>query len=321
MMSTFQEVKEAHERIKQFINKTPIMTSRTLNKRVKGSIFLKCENFQRVGAFKFRGAVNTLLQLSSQEKKKGIIAHSSGNHAQAVSLASSLLEIKAVIVMPSNSPQVKVNATKGYGAEVVFCGNKPEDRAKATQKLIDEHDYTLIHPYDNDNIINGAGTAALELMDEIKDLDYVFCPVGGGGLLSGTALTIKGVNPQIKVIAVEPSNADDAYRSFKEGIIYPSVNPDTIADGLRTALSERTFAIIKEKVDEIITVSEVEILEAMKFLWGRMKLVIEPSGAAAIAGILSGNVDLTEKRVGVIISGGNIDLSSFFDEFKLKIAK
>jgi threonine dehydratase len=272
-----------------------------------------------VGAFKFRGAVNTLLQLSSQEKEKGIIAHSSGNHAQAVSLAASLLKIKAVIVMPSNSPEVKVCATKEYGAEVVFCGNKPEDRAEATQKLINENEYTLIHPYDNDNIINGAGTAVLELIKEVNKLDYVFCPVGGGGLLSGTALATKGISPETKVIAVEPSNADDAYRSFKGGKIYPSINPNTIADGLRTALSERTFAIIKEKVDEIITVSEEEIIEAMKFLWERMKLVIEPSGAVAVAGILSDKINLVDKKAGVIISGGNVDLSSFFKEIESKV--
>ncbi|MHA1911328.1 MAG: threonine/serine dehydratase [Candidatus Kariarchaeaceae archaeon] len=320
-MPSFQEIKEAHDRIKQFINHTPIMTSRTLNKRTKGSMYLKCENFQRVGAFKFRGAVNTLLQLSTQEKEKGIIAHSSGNHAQAASLAASLLKIKAVIVMPSNSPDVKVKATRGYGAEVVLCGNEPEDRAKATQKLINEFGYTLIHPYDNDNIINGAGTAALELLNEVNDLDYIFCPVGGGGLLSGTALAAKGINPETKVIAVEPINADDAYRSFKDGIIYPSINPNTIADGLRTALSERTFSIIKEKVDDIITVSEEEILETMKFLWERMKLVIEPSGAVAVAGILSGKIELTNKKVGVIISGGNIDISSFFNELMSKIIK
>jgi threonine dehydratase len=320
-MPSFQEIKEAHERIKQFINYTPIMTSRTLNKETEGSIYLKCENFQRVGAFKFRGAVNTLLQLSPQEKERGIIAHSSGNHAQATSLAAILLNIKAVIVMPSNSPEVKVRATKGYGAEVVLCGNKPEDRAEATQKLIDEHDYTLIHPYDNDNIINGAGTAALELLNEVNDLDYIFCPVGGGGLLSGTALAAKGVKPEIRIIAVEPSNADDAYRSIRDGIIYPSINPNTIADGLRTALSERTFSIIREKVDEIITVTEEEIIAAMKFLWERMKLVIEPSGAVAVAGILSGKIDLGGKKAGVIISGGNIDLSSFFNDLMTKIAK
>ncbi|MCG3217415.1 MAG: threonine/serine dehydratase [Candidatus Heimdallarchaeota archaeon] len=320
-MPSFQEIEEAHNRIKQFINQTPIMTSRTLNKRTKGSIYLKCENFQRVGAFKFRGAVNTLLQLSPYEKEKGIIAHSSGNHAQAVSLAASLLNIKAVIVMPSNSPEVKVRATKEYGAEVVFCGNKPEDRAEATRKLINEFDYTLIHPYDNDNIINGAGTAALELFNEVNKLDYVFCPVGGGGLVSGTALATKGISPGTKIIAVEPSNADDAYRSFRDGKIYPSINPNTIADGLRTALSERTYSIIKEKVDEIITVTEEEILEAMKFLWERMKLVIEPSGAVSVAGILSGKIDLTNKKIGVIISGGNIDISSFFNDLSSKLAK
>jgi threonine dehydratase len=282
---------------------------------VDGKIFFKCENFQKVGAFKFRGVSNKLLQLNDTERRNGVITHSSGNHAQAVALASSILGIKIVIVMPKNSPQVKLDATKEYGAIIVRCENTVESREMTCKKLEKKHNYTFVHPYDDDQIIAGAGTAAFELIAEVGSLDYIFCPVGGGGLLSGTSIASKGLCPHIKIIAVEPEKADDAYRSFKDGKLYPSLYPDTIADGLRTSLSKRTFSIIQENVDDIITVSEHEIVESMKFLWMRMKLVVEPSGAVSLAGLLKMRNNLNNRKSGVIISGGNIDLNDFFEKY------
>jgi len=314
-MPTLKDVEDAYDRIKDLVNKTSVLTSRTLNKKVGANVFVKCENFQRVGAFKFRGVSNKLLQLNDDEKKKGVVTHSSGNHAQAIALASSLLGIKSVIVMPDNAPRVKVDATKSYGAEIVRCDSNVKAREETCQNLVEKQGYTVVHPYDDDQIIAGAGTAAFELIKEVGDLDYVFCPVGGGGLLSGTSIATKGLCPNSKVIAVEPELADDAYRSFRDGKLYPSLYPDTIADGLRTSLCERTFKIIQENVDEIITVSEKEIIDAMKFLWTRMKIVVEPSGAVSIAGILKMDKKIRNKKVGVIISGGNIDLADFFSRF------
>jgi threonine dehydratase len=315
----FRKVEEAYERIKDAANCTPVMTSVTLDKITGSKCFLKCENFQKTGAFKFRGAYNALLQLSLKQKKKGVITHSSGNHAQALALAAKLLGIKAVVVMPENASPVKVAATRGYGAEIVTCGSHPIDREKAVKPLIEKHGYTLIHPSNDLKIIAGAGTAAYELIKEVGELDYVFSPVGGGGLLSGTAIATKGLLPSAKVIGVEPKNADDAYQSFKAGRIIPVKNPNTIADGLRTSLGNNTFWIIREKVDQIITVSEEEIVEAMQFLWERMKLVVEPSGAVSLAGVLSKQITLESKRVGIIISGGNIDLTDFFARIRQKI--
>jgi threonine dehydratase len=315
----FDKVEAAYERIKEYVNKTPVMTSTTLNEKLDCACYFKCENFQKIGAFKFRGALNTILQLSDQEKKRGVITHSSGNHAQALALAAKIAGIKAVIVMPENAPQVKVNATRGYGAEIVVCGSKPGDREEAVKPLIEKYGYTLVHPSDDLTIIQGAGTSAYELIKEVGELDYVFAPVGGGGFLSGTAIATKGLLPKSKVIAVEPKNADDAYRSFKEGKIYPSINPNTIADGLRTQLGPNTFKVVREYVDDIILVSEEEIVDAMQFLWERMKLVIEPSGAVSLAGVLSEQINIKNKRVGIMVSGGNIDLTDFFLKIKSTI--
>jgi len=316
-MISYDDVKNAYERIKKIVNHTPILTSRTLNHKVKAQIFLKCENLQRVGAFKFRGAYNALSQLSEEEKEKGVITHSSGNHAQAVALAAKLLNIQATIVMPNTSPICKVNATrKTYEANVVFCQNSLKSRHQTTEKLIQKNNFTLIHPYDNDVVIAGAGTAALELLNDKQDLDVIIAPVGGGGLLSGSSIAAKGFNPNIIVYGAEPMNADDAYRSFHSGQVETNEDPDTIADGLRTTLCERTLAIIKKNVDEIFLVSEEEILESMRFAWERMKIVIEPSSAVPIAAILSGKVPIENKKVGIIISGGNFDLSEFFDDFR-----
>ncbi len=319
-MIKYSEILAAYDRIKDVVNKTPVMTSRTLDKLTKAEIYLKCENLQRIGAFKMRGAYNAISQLTREQKDKGVIAHSSGNHAQAVALSAKLLSIKATIVMPLTSPQVKINATKNtYEAEVVKCENTIEARSQTTQELIDQYGYTLIHPYDNDNVIAGAGTAVYELLNEIKDIDMVFGPVGGGGLISGTAIAAKGFNPNIKVYAVEPKNVDDAFRSLNLGRIEGNETINSIADGLLTNLSERTFNIIRKNVDKIITVSEEEILKAMRFIWERMKLVVEPSGACSLAGVLSKQIPIENKRIGVIISGGNIDLNDFFQLLEKKI--
>jgi threonine dehydratase len=301
------------------------MTSRTLNHILNTEVFFKCENFQRIGAFKARGAFNTIKLITNEDESAKIITHSSGNHAQAVALASRELGVDATVVMPQNAPIIKKEATRGYGATIVECGNNPEDRAKTTQELIDSHGYILVHPYNDLRIIHGASTAAYELLNEIGKLDFVLTPVGGGGLLSGTALCIKSFSPGTSVIGVEPLNANDAYLSFKDGIqIFPSVNPNTIADGLRTSLGNITFKIIKKNVDDIILVTEKEILNAMQFLWERMKLVIEPSGAVPLAGLFKlATGDMKElyenRRIGLILSGGNIDLSEFFTLLSSKI--
>ncbi|MFW9777782.1 MAG: threonine/serine dehydratase [Candidatus Heimdallarchaeota archaeon] len=319
------EIGAAYSRIKSHINKTPVLTSRTLNRKLDMNVFFKCENFQRVGAFKFRGALNALSQLSLSEKQAGVITHSSGNHAQAVALASRELQINATIVMPENAPKVKKAATEGYGANIVLCGNNPNDRKDKVEELIQEFNYELIHPYNDFRIIHGAGTAAYELLKEVGDLDLIVAPVGGGGLLSGTSIAAKGLNKDIAVLGVEPLNADDAFRSFQDGTrIFPSINPNTIADGLRTSLGDITFDIIKQNVDGIVRVTEEGIINAMRYLWERMKIIIEPSGAVPLAGLFQlkenpEEFDFDDKRVGVILSGGNIDLTDFFNLLRKKL--
>ncbi len=308
---SFQGIKDAFQRIKGIANKTPIMTSRTLNLLFKTQIFFKCENFQRVGAFKFRGAYNALSLLPDKAKKNGVITHSSGNHAQAVALSASILGINATIVMPKGSPISKINATKGYGAKIEFCDNTLKARIQKTEEIRKQKQCILIHPYDNDNIINGQGTAAYELIEEIEKLDIIIVPLGGGGLLGGTAIAAKNLCPKARVIGVEPSLADDGLRSLKAGYIIQSTYPNTIADGLRTSLCDRTFNIIRNLVDDVVTVSEKEILEAMRFHWGRMKIIVEPSGAVPLAAILAEKIEVDNKKIGVIISGGNIDIDPF----------
>ncbi|MFX1329147.1 MAG: pyridoxal-phosphate dependent enzyme [Promethearchaeota archaeon] len=309
---SFKGIEETFKRIGVVVNKTPVMTSRTLNLLLNTEIYFKCENFQRVGAFKFRGAYNSLSLLSEEEKRQGVITHSSGNHAQAIALAASLLGIQATIIMPKGAPKTKINATKGYGAKIVFCDNNLESRIQTTKELIEKNKLILIHPYDNDNIINGAGTAAYELIKEIGKLDIIIAPLGGGGLLSGTAIATKELCPNAQIIGIEPSIADDALKSLKAGYIIPSTYPNTIADGLRTSLCEKTFNIIRKFVNQILTVTEMEIIEAMRFLWERMKIIVEPSGAVPLAAILSKKVIAENKKIGVILSGGNIDLEPFF---------
>ncbi len=302
------EIEQSHQRIKPFVHKTPILTSTYFDELIGASLFFKCENFQKVGAFKYRGATNALLQLSDEQKTKGVIAHSSGNHAQALALAAKMHGIKAHIVMPNNAPKVKSEAVAGYGAKISFCEPTLAARQSMVAELITENDYTEIHPFDNDHIIAGQATAAIELMDEVQGLNAIITPVGGGGLLSGTALSAHYFGENINVYGGEPQQADDAKRSLDAGELIPMINPNTIADGLLTSLSERTFSIIKEHVSDIVTVSEEEIETAMKLVWERMKIIIESSSAVAVAAVLK-NKSLKGKKVGVIISGGNIDLS------------
>ncbi|MHA2180861.1 MAG: pyridoxal-phosphate dependent enzyme [Promethearchaeota archaeon] len=316
---SFNGIKEAYNRIKNVVNTTPVMTSRSLNSLIETEVYLKCENFQRVGAFKFRGAYNALSLFTEEEKRQGVITHSSGNHAQAVALASSLLNIHSTIVMPKGAPINKINATKGYGADVVFCDNTLEARTKTTEKLVEKNNFILLHPYDNDNIINGQGTVAYELIKEEGYFDIIVAPLGGGGLLSGTALATKGLCPKAQIFGVEPSVANDALKSIQSGHIIPSTYPNTIADGLRTSICERTFNFIQKYVDKIVTVSEMEIIEAMRFLWERMKIIVEPSGAVPLAALFSGKVEIKDRKVGIILSGGNIDIEPFFHLLKERI--
>lgn len=310
---SFFAIQAAHDRIRGCIHKTPVLTSQTINSIFNAAIFFKCENFQKVGAFKFRGASNAVLSLCESEPeqvKHGVATHSSGNHAAALSLAARMRGIQAFIVMPKNSSEAKKKAVAGYGARITFCEPSLEARETTLEKVIRQTGAALIHPYNDNAIICGQATAAKELLEEIPDLDIVMAPVGGGGLLSGTALSVRYISPQTQVIAVEPENADDAFRSLKSGQIIPSVNPNTIADGLRTSLGTVTFAIIRQKVDEIVTVSEEAIVSAMRLIWERMKIIIEPSAAVPVAAFMENKIDGAGKRIGIILSGGNVDLDN-----------
>ncbi|EGC31693.1 hypothetical protein DICPUDRAFT_89549 [Dictyostelium purpureum] len=318
---TLKDIKEAHERIKQYIHETPVLTNSTINK-LSGDkeIFFKCENFQKVGAFKFRGACNSVFKLNEEDMKKGVVTHSSGNHGQALSLASKMRGVPCYVVVPENAPIVKLNAIKGYDANVTLCKATLEARETNTNALIEKHGCKLIHPFNNLDVIAGQGTAALELLEQVKDLDAVITPVGGGGLLSGTLISVKSINPNIKVFAAEPEGADDAFRSLKEGSIqsHTEGKPNTIADGLLTTLGPLNFPIIQKYIDGIITVSDDEIKSSMKLVWERMKIIIEPSSATVLAAIIKQNsldeenkqIKSNIKRIGVIISGGNVDLSN-----------
>ena len=301
------DIQAAHSRIKPFIHQTPVMKSQKLNELFNCELFFKCENFQKVGAFKFRGATNAVLLISPEEKLRGVVTHSSGNHAAALALAARMNGIKANIVMPENAPVVKKNAVTGYGAEITYCKPTLQAREETTRMIMEKTGATLIHPYDNFNVICGQGTAALELLEEKGDLEIVIAPVGGGGLLSGTSTCVKGINRNIQVVGAEPINANDAYISFTTGILTPSVNPLTVADGLLTSLSELTFSVIKKNVDKILTAREDSIIECMLLIWERMKIIIEPSSATVLA-IVKENPDLFRgKKIGMIISGGNVD--------------
>jgi len=307
------DVRRAAERLAPWVHRTPVMTSKALDARCGGSVFLKCENFQKVGAFKFRGAMNAVLQLSDAERRAGVITHSSGNHAQALALAGRLLGVPVTVVMPRTAPAVKRAATQGYGARIVLCEPTFLSREETVAAEIERHAFVLVHPFNDWNVIAGQGTAGWELSDQAGPFDLVVCPVGGGGLLAGTALAVKGRSPRTQVIAVEPANADDARRSLETGSIQHCDDPNTIADGLRTtSIGERTFAVISRQVDRIVTVSEAEIIEAMRFVWERIKIVIEPSSAVAVAPFLTGKLEVNGLRVGVIVSGGNVDLEPYF---------
>jgi threonine dehydratase len=301
------DIQAAHSTIKSSIHQTPVLSSHQLNNIFDCELFFKCENFQKVGAFKFRGATNAVLSLTQEEKSKGVVTHSSGNHAAALSLAARMNGVKAHIVMPENAPDVKKNAVAGYGAEITFCKPTLKDREETTREIMEETGATLIHPYDNFNVICGQGTAAFELLKEKNDLEIVIAPIGGGGLMSGTSTCVKGINNGILVIGAEPLNANDAFISFNTGKLTASVNPLTVADGLLTSLSELTFSIIRRNVDRIITAKEISIIECMLLIWERMKIIIEPSSATALA-IIKENPDFFKgKKIGLIISGGNVD--------------
>jgi len=301
------DIKAAHSIIKPFIHHTPVMKSQQLNELFNCEMFFKCENFQKVGAFKFRGATNAVLSLTSEEKDKGVVTHSSGNHAAALALAARMNGIKANIVMPESAPVVKKNAVASYGAEITYCKPTLQAREDTTRMIMEKTGATLVHAYDNFNVICGQGTAALELLQEKDDLEIVIAPIGGGGLMSGTSTCVKGINKDIQVIGAEPLNANDAYISFTSGILTPSVNPITVADGLLTSLSELTFSVIRKNVDKILTAKEDSIIKCMLLVWERMKIIIEPSSAIVLA-IVKENPDLFRgKKIGLIISGGNVD--------------
>lgn len=308
MSPTLTDIRAAAERIRPYAHRTPVLTCQSLDEAVGARVFLKCENFQKVGAFKFRGACNAVYSLTDEEAARGVCTHSSGNHAQALALAARMRGIPAYIVMPSNAPQVKKDAVAGYGGQITFCEPTLAARESTLAHIVAETGAEVVHPYNDARVIAGQGTAALELLEQVPDLDVVIAPVGGGGLLSGTSLTVRGLTSHIRVIAGEPEMADDAWRSMQADRIIPSENPRTIADGLLTSLGTLTFPIIRENVEQIVTVSEAGIIASMKFVWERAKIIIEPSSAVAVGVLWERRIDLTGLRVGVILSGGNVDL-------------
>jgi threonine dehydratase len=310
MSLDFAAVRAAHQRIRPHIHRTPILTSARLDQASNASLFFKCENFQKVGAFKARGATNAVFLLEEATARRGVATHSSGNHAAALARAAKLRGIAAHIVMPSNSTKAKVRAVEDYGGRVVFCEPTQVARETTCARVIRETGATLIHPSDDEHVIAGQGTAAVELLEDIPDLDLLLCPVGGGGLLCGAALAAKTMRPNIRVIATEPANADDAAKSVRAGRLVRLERVDTIADGLRTNIGARTFALIQEYVDDIVTVSEAAIVTAMRTIWETMKIIIEPSAAVPYAAILEREMDISGHRVGVILTGGNVDLDA-----------
>jgi threonine dehydratase len=307
-LPTFSDIEKAHDRIRPYIHYTPVLSSKSINEMVGADLFFKCENLQKVGAFKFRGACNSVFALTDDEAKNGVCTHSSGNHAAALALAARMRGIPAFIVMPENAPEIKKIAVAGYGALITYCTPTLEARESTLKNVAAETGASEIHPYNYFNVICGQGTAAKELIEEIGTLDIIMAPVGGGGLLSGTAISTKALLPNALVIAAEPAGADDAFRSFYSRALQPSVAPKTIADGLLTSLGSLTFQIILKEVDQIVTVSEEGIVAAMRMIWERMKIIIEPSSAVPLAAILESKVEVKGKKVGIILSGGNVDL-------------
>jgi threonine dehydratase len=316
MEITAQHITDAHERIKPFIHRTPVLTSKTINVFTGADVFFKCENFQKIGAFKIRGGMNAVLSLSKEKQERGIATHSSGNHAQAIAYAAKEVGTKAFIVMPDNSPRVKVDAVKDYGAEIFFCEPNQQAREKKLTEVVEKTGAEFIHPYNNYEVITGQATCAKELIEEIPSLDFIIAPVGGGGLLSGTLLSAHYFSPSTMVYAAEPEGAADAVLSFASGKIEKAVFVKTIADGLLTTLGDKTFPIIKQYVKDVLTVSEEEIIDALKLVYERMKIVVEPSAVVPLAAVLKNKKLFEGKRVGVIFSGGNVDLSKFSDWFK-----
>ncbi|HEY5992098.1 MAG TPA: pyridoxal-phosphate dependent enzyme [Candidatus Udaeobacter sp.] len=310
MQLDLDSIRAAHERIRPYIHRTPVLTSERLNEAspAAAGLFFKCENFQKIGAFKARGATNAVFALDEATARRGVATHSSGNHGAAIARAAKLRGIPAHIVMPSNSAKVKVRAVESYGAHIVFCEPTEQAREATCAEVIKETGATLIHSFENENVMAGQGTAAVELLEDVSDLDVVMCPVGGGGLLSGTAIAVKSMRPKIKVIAVEPANADDAAQSFRAGRRLITEKKFTIADGLRTNIGEPNFAIVQRYVDDIVTVSEEAIVSAMRGIWESMKIIIEPSAAVPYAAIREQVMNVNRKRVGIILTGGNVDL-------------
>ncbi|KVZ39832.1 threo-3-hydroxy-L-aspartate ammonia-lyase [Burkholderia ubonensis] len=311
-LPTFADVEAAATRIAGIAHRTPVHTSRTLNQLIGAEVFVKCENFQRMGAFKFRGAFNALSKFSPEQRKAGVVAFSSGNHAQGIALSAQILDIPATIVMPHDAPASKIAATKGYGADVVVYDRYAEDREAIGRRLADEQGLTLIPPYDHPDVLAGQGTAAKELFDEVGALDALFVPMGGGGLLSGTALSTRALAPQCELYGVEPEAGNDGQRSLRSGQIVHIDTPKTIADGAQTQhIGNYTFAIIKRDVNDILTASDADLVNAMKFFATRMKMIVEPTGCLGLAAALNAKESLKGKRVGIIVSGGNIDLERF----------
>lgn len=305
---TLQDIGDARERIRPYIQLTPVVTSKTLDASAGAQLFFKCENLQSSGSFKARGATNAVFSLSDERAKYGVVTHSSGNHAGALARAAKMRGIPAYIVMPDNSPLAKQAAVRRYGGEIAFCPPTLPAREAAARHVQENSRAELIHPYNDLRVIAGQGTSALELLDAVRDLNIVLCPIGGGGQLSGIATAIKNLQPQVQVIGVEPRGADDAQRSFRAGRLIPCEKPNTIADGLRVSLGDKTFAIIQRYVDDVVTVSEDAIIRAMRLIWQVTKLVVEPSGAVAYAAVLEHTAKFKDKRVGIILSGGNLDL-------------
>ena len=313
---TFDDVSAAAARLGGVANETPVLTSRTVDDCTGATAFFKCENFQRVGAFKFRGAYNALSQFSEAQREQGVIAYSSGNHAQAIALAGRLLDISATLVMPENAPEVKLNATRGYGAEIVPYDPETTVREELAAEIAEERDLILIPSFDHPDVVAGQGTAGMELLQEVVPLDVLLVCCGGGGLLSGCALAADALAPDCTVVGVEPVAANDAERSFETGTLHEVTRPDTIADGARTRhLGAVTFPLVLEYVDDVVSVSDEALLRAMHLLWERMKIVVEPTGALAAAALLEGAVDVTDRRVGVLVTGGNVDLGTAGDWF------
>lgn len=314
-MITKEEIEKAHGKIKPFIHHTPVLTNSSINEIAGAELFFKCENFQKIGAFKIRGGMNASLSLTPEQLAKGLATHSSGNHAQAIAFAAKTLGTKAYIVMPSNSPSVKVNAVKGYGAEVIFCEPNQAARETALQKVVDETGAEFIHPYDDDRVITGQATCVKELIATVPGLEVIFTPVGGGGLLSGTALGSHYFHSAAKVYAGEPAGAADAILSFQSGKVEKAPYVNTIADGLLTTLSERTLTIIRKHVTDIFLVTEEEIKESLRLVYERMKIVVEPSCVVPLAAMLKNKEQFSGKRIGIILTGGNVDLKKFSEWF------